>query len=247
VEAVPLTDEETAEAIYAGKEKKFTELLKQEYWQKVTTQKVAYRYSPSELWHKLKKSRNALGEYFKIDAENEIQVRQLCLYFAQDTRFETEYGMKLHKGLWLAGPKGVGKTHLLSFFFQNQHQSYVMHSCRAIEDRWHNNEPNVIDFFTHPILASVNGDPFGHSTLGVCFDDLGTESIPSKRFGEEKNVMAEIILGRYENNIHFTMQHFATNLTPTDLEDLYGDRVRDRLKEMCNMIIFHKDTKSRRK
>lgn len=243
---VELTPEESAEALRLGREKKFTELLKQEYWQKITAQKVAYRYTAKDLWNKLRDSYTSSGERFIIDDDNFTQVRMLCLYFAQDERV-SEYGFSLDKGLYLSGGLGVGKSHLMSFFFQNQHQSYVMHSCRGLENRWHEGDADVIALMSKPITATVNGDTFGHQQLGVCFDDLGTETIPSKRYGEEKNVLAEIIMARYENKVPYTMTHITTNLNAADLTALYGDRIRDRLREMCNVITFGKTAKSRRK
>ncbi|MBS3992188.1 MAG: ATPase, partial [Bacteroidetes bacterium] len=75
---------------------------------------------------------------------------------------------------------------------------------------------------------------------------LGTEQA-LKYFGNETNVMAEILLSRYDLYIQngFTT-HITTNLSATEIEDAYGNRVRSRLKKMCNLIAFDKDTADKR-
>jgi DNA replication protein DnaC len=249
VEAEPLNDQEISEAIYAAKEAKRTARLKQEYFDRIKSQPVYIQYTAKDLWTKLRESVTPDGRRYVIDEDNQDQIRALCLYFSNDERFETELGFNLDKGLLLMGGIGIGKTYLMSFFFKNQHRSYVMRTARQIENLWihQSKEENIIEELSRPIIASVNSDPFGHQTLGVCFDDLGTETIPSKKYGEEKNVMAEVILARYENKIPFDFTHFTTNLTAGDIEKAYGDRVRDRLRETCNVISFSATSKSRRK
>lgn len=136
-----------------------------------------------------------------------------------------------------------------------------MSPCRAIENKWvnaHAEDPDVIKYYSGPIQGAINSNPYGHQQLAVCLDDLGTETVPSKRFGEEKNVMAEILLARYESLLYAVnnespeinpmnyITHVTTNLTGPKLIELYGDRINDRLKEMCNVIVFPNESKSRR-
>ena len=71
-----------------------------------------------------------------------------------------------------------------------------------------------------------------------CFDDLGTEQA-LKYFGNECNVMGEILLRRYEYFItHKMITHLTTNLSASELESCYGNRIRSRLREMFNLISF---------
>lgn len=243
---ITLNPEETAEALRKGREEKSIQLKKEKYWLEVTSTPVYKRYTPVELYQKLSQTRNPKGELFKIDDENKQQVINLCLYFAGDPKFEATAGMSLSKGLMLMGNVGVGKTHMMSFFFQNQHESYVMANCRTIADKWVNQEEGIIERYSQPIKCATNSNPFGAVELGVCFDDLGTEVSPSKAYGQEKNVLSEILMNRYENRIPYNLTHITTNLSAGDLEAKYGIRVRDRLREMCNLITFDKKAKSRR-
>ena len=79
-----------------------------------------------------------------------------------------------------------------------------------------------------------------------CFDDLGTEN-NLKYFGNECNVMAEILLSRYDLLISKKLKtHITTNLSATEIETHYGNRVRSRLREMVNLIAYDKSTPDKR-
>jgi DNA replication protein DnaC len=79
-----------------------------------------------------------------------------------------------------------------------------------------------------------------------CFDDLGAEQ-SLKYYGNECNVMGEILLSRYEYFVsHDMLTHITTNLSATEMEDLYGNRVRSRLREMFNLIAFGESAKDKR-
>lgn len=254
--------------ILEARKKKFAaieqEKFNREYWERLTNQAQAKHFTAEELRNRLLRTKNTKGEWFRIGDDNRAQVNALCLYFANDSRLES-YGYSHSKGIMLMGPLGVGKSHMMTFFMQNQKASYVVAPCRKIENNWNTTDmtqENAIDwigYYGRTIPGALNSNPYGHQHLGACFDDLGTETIPSKRFGEEKNVMAEIILSRYDRiqQEHMTNMddqyrfknhhtHFTTNKNAEQIEQLYGDRVRDRLKEMCNIIVFPETTKSRR-
>ena len=80
----------------------------------------------------------------------------------------------------------------------------------------------------------------------ICFDDLGTEN-NLKYYGNECNVMAEILLSRYDIFTAKKIQtHITTNLSASEIENVYGNRVRSRLREMINLIAYDKTTKDKR-
>ncbi len=59
--------------------------------------------------------------------------------------------------------------------------------------------------------------------------------------------MAEVLLSRYDLFVSQHMiTHLTTNLAASELEELYGDRVRSRLREMFNLIAFDKNSKDKR-
>ncbi len=69
-----------------------------------------------------------------------------------------------------------------------------------------------------------------------------------KHYGIECNTIGEILLYRYDL---FTydgiITHATTNLDANQLEDLYGNRVRSRLRSMFNLMAFSQRTKDKRK
>lgn len=239
----------TEEDLRRAREDKFYRMEKEKYWAGVLTEPEVITYTAKELMGRLKASKNPAGKSFIVDKDNQAQVEIICQYFAGVTAPDIDPA----KGLALLGNVGVGKTYLMAFFFQNQVQSYAMANCRKIEGQWveeasQKEKPpqGVISRYSGPIQGALNGNPFGHTQIGVCFDDLGTETSPSKAYGEEKNVLAEILMNRYESGMPFNMTHVTTNLSAHDIGIKYGTRVRDRFREMFNMITFPNEAKSRR-
>ena len=59
--------------------------------------------------------------------------------------------------------------------------------------------------------------------------------------------MAEILISRHkqfiENN---SITHITTNLSATELENYYGNRVRSRLRSMFNLIAFDRYSADKR-
>lgn len=79
-----------------------------------------------------------------------------------------------------------------------------------------------------------------------CFDDLGTEN-HLKFYDVECNVMAEILLSRYDQFcIQGLQTHLTTNLTSMDIEEQYGKRVRSRMREMFNLLAFDAGSRDKR-
>jgi hypothetical protein len=71
-----------------------------------------------------------------------------------------------------------------------------------------------------------------------CFDDLGAEQ-SLKYYGNECNVMGEVLLSRYDLFVSQNMiTHLNTNLSASEIENGYGDRIRSRLREMFNLLAF---------
>lgn len=79
-----------------------------------------------------------------------------------------------------------------------------------------------------------------------CFDDLGLEN-NFRYYGNECNVMAEILLSRYDIFVSKRIPtHITTNLSASEIETHYGLRVRSRLRQMVNLIAYDKHTKDKR-
>lgn len=237
---IDLTEEEAAEALRKAREKKHYEIANREYWEKVNRPQEYPRYTAEQLFESLSKT-------LVIDDQNRDVVETLCEYFTGDEQFEKRNErFSLSKGIYLAGGVGVGKTTLMDILKQNQHQSYKIYGCRETETMFATEGDAAIRYLSRQVTISTNGNRFGHRQIGICFDDLGTES-EGKHYGKDKNVMTEIILNRYDSKLPGNFTHITTNLSVEELEQRYGTRVKDRLREMMNMITFDKNAPSRRK
>jgi len=72
-----------------------------------------------------------------------------------------------------------------------------------------------------------------------------------RHFGQDCNVMGEILLSRYQDNGHTErkrriLTHATTNLNAQELEERYGNRVRSRMRAMFNLLAFDQSAKDKR-
>lgn len=234
-EHIILTEEETFEALRAAREKKHYILKHIEYKERLQRKVTHPQYDAQQLFEYFAMS-------YDVDDENIAIIQNLCRYFSGDSGFNGD----LKKGIFLMGGVGVGKTAIMKFFSRNQVFSYRVDSCREAESKFTELGEDFIHRCSFNLQIATNGNPFGQNTIGFCFDDLGTES-NGKHFGKEKNVMAEIILNRYDNGLPFYSTHITTNMTADAIKDQYGSRVTDRIRQMFNVIQFDVNAKSRRK
>ena len=69
----------------------------------------------------------------------------------------------------------------------------------------------------------------------LAIDDLGCEAARVAVFGNEISPMTEILQKRYSGRM-LTM--FTTNLTPKQIGERYGERIRDRFIESAHIVVF---------
>lgn len=234
IDQIVLDEIEIEAALRLAKEAKFFAKKKQDYMEKIRMAHVSRKYTAVEIYEKYK-------SYLDVDSDNKDVLIELCKYFAGETST-----LNPKKGLLLVGGVGIGKSTMMQFFSRNQVALFRILSCRDIESDFSADGEKSVRNCSYNITVAPNSNEFGHSECGFCFDDLGTEA-NGKHFGKEKNVMAEIILNRYDNNIPFVFTHITTNLTAKEIEAQYGSRVTDRMKQMFNIVTFPSNAKSRRK
>lgn len=174
--------------------------------------------------------------HFKFDKSDIEILKKLFVYSIEDLESCDQFNINPRKGILLIGPVGCGKTSLMKVFnhLAIPSKKFTMRPTRDIS----------IEFIQdgYPVLHK-----YGKSIKNYCFDDLGVEQ-NMKHFGNECNVMGEILLSRYDlyktTNL---ITHATTNLNADELEKIYGNRVRSRLREMFNLVAFPESTKDKRK
>jgi DNA replication protein DnaC len=199
-----------------------------------------YNYPELITWleQKGKKEFGAKFQFIETDIPN---ITKLICYFLDDQNTAAKLKLDLSKGILLSGPVGCGKTTLMKLmrYVPQANKKFFLKTCRDISFEFIKDGYEVIHRYSH-----------GHNThaehKNYCFDDLGTEN-NLKYFGNECNVIAEIILSRYDiYTVKNIQTHITTNLSASEIENAYGNRVRSRLRHMLNLIAFDKNTLDKR-
>ncbi|MGY5848625.1 ATPase [Salegentibacter sp. HM20] len=182
------------------------------------------------------KGKLMFGKQFKIYRKDHKILRRLCGYFIRDEAGCRRYNIDPEKGLLLTGPVGCGKTSLMKLlkYIVPLQRPYEMIPCR-----------NVVFSFNH--LGYKTVEDYGDSSF-FCFDDLGLEP-PGRHYGKDCNVMAEVLISRYElfmNTNRKIKTHATTNLMAEEFEERYGHRVRSRMRELFNLISFDPNARDKR-
>ncbi|MCU4157858.1 ATPase [Carboxylicivirga sp. A043] len=192
------------------------------------------------------KGKALYGPHFKLYDEDRPIINKLFAYFIHDPEECKRLGINLRKGILMLGPVGCGKTALMRLMplILPNNQRFPLKACRDISFEFQKDGYDTIHRYSK---RSFSISPGQRIPKTLCIDDLGAES-NIKHFGSECNVLAEVILSRYDLFISDRLiTHVTTNLNAKDIETLYGKRVRSRLREMMNVIIWPEDSIDKRK
>lgn len=198
-------------------------------------------YTHAIQWLEKRGSEMFSQDFRILEEEKEITKKLIC-YFLKDSIAANYYAINLNKGILLSGPVGCGKTTLMGLmrFYEPPQNRFVIKSCRDISFEFIQNGYEVIHKYSK---LSFNGS----LPRVYCFDDLGTEN-NLKYFGNECNVMAEVLLSRYDLFASKKIiTHLTTNLSATEIEAFYGNRVRSRMREQFNLVAFDSKAHDKRK
>jgi len=171
------------------------------------------------------------GKSFKINENDCPTFYKLLIYMIKDQSEAQKLQIDLSKGILLSGPIGCGKTSIMHLIrpFAVQVSDYKIKTCREI----------AFEFYTQKVHLQ-------NRLPGYCFDDLGAEQ-QIKHFGNDCNVMAEILISRYEEFVqNKSITHITTNLSASEIEAHYGNRLRSRMRNMFNLITFPTNSKDKR-
>lgn len=147
------------------------------------------------------------------------------------------------KGLLIIGSIGCGKT-----FMMRLYQKVFLGSLRGFKIT---NSITLIDMLDEISISEIK-ERYGYGCkMDLYIDDIGVKYAVSNKYGNKMNVISEILLERYELFINEGWKtHLSTNLIPKNedssldesnptIQSVYGSRVYDRIKEMCELIVFN--------
>ena len=218
-----LSPEEIDEVYRLARGKKQGDLNAIAYMKVVREEKPKELPTASQLYGKLIDWLQAnTGHSVNLYDGRDILYMDLCKYFTKDKSGPYD----IEKNLWLEGGVGVGKTTVMRFFQLYAIERFAILGARELGYQFLKKDVGVNVIIYHS--KNTGG-------VGLCIDDVGTETA-LKSFGNEMNVIGEIIVNRYDNRVFPT--HVTTNLTTIQFKEMYGERALDRVKEKYNQVLF---------
>ena len=173
-----------------------------------------YNYPEILTWLETKAKQEYGPNFHFIDDDME-NITKLIAYFLKDERTTSRFGIDLSKGILLSGPVGSGKTSLMTImkYITQKENKFFMRTCRDISFEFIKEGYEIIHRYSR-------GSYSQSEYKNYCFDDLGVES-NLKYYGNECNVMAEIILSRYDLFIsRKVITHITNNLSASEIETM---------------------------
>ncbi len=180
------------------------------------------------------KGKLLFGKKFKIYEEDRDILFKLCNYYIKDEANCRKLDIDTGKGILLSGPVGCGKTSLMKLLrhIVPHRKPYEVIPTRNITFAFNN--------IGYKIIENYGDKQF------YCFDDLGVEPT-GRHYGKDCNVMGEILLSRHDLFLDKKIKtHATTNLNAQELQELYGIRVRSRMRQLFNLVAFDRESRDKR-
>lgn len=188
------------------------------------------------------------GGFNLDDGRAEYYEKAYNIFVGNEERCEA-LGVNARKGILIVGKKGVGKSILMRVMhrlFKDTPRRFLYTNSLEIKDM-------MEEFTVSEIKKHLGKDLMSD----LYIDDIGLGQIDVQRYGNITNIVAELL---WERDELFVSEGFKTHLssnippyTPKNLEglekknyksieNLLGDRVIDRIKQMTNLFVWEGDS-----
>ena len=171
------------------------------------------------------------GFEWRFSEAEKVLLADLVKYFVNDPTGR----LNIHKGLWVYGGYGVGKTEFFQIVSEvsklaGWSKQFEFCDLSEIHDR---------------AEAQKDYDPvFSQKGGHRCFDEFGARPRLLSRWGNAINIPEAIVELRYRNFQRFgQITHFVSNLAPNSAGEIVGTRALDRLKDMCQSVYWPGESK----
>lgn len=204
-----------------------------DYWKEVAKEKPpppdCFSYDNLKRGFKFWSTSSLTNHDFVIDDHNKNVIRLLNIYFSKnDILMKNDFPQySTRKGLLIVGKCGTGKTMLLKIYkeiIKNiKSQAFRIITANEVVRNFDESGSQALKMYlSHRIM----------------FDDFGSENI-GKHYGKDEEVFKTIIEERYNLYIDKGLPTYLTsNLSMSQIQHRYGDRVSSRIKEMFNVILL---------
>ena len=183
------------------------------------------KFNPVEAYQffviKLTEQLSIRGVKLILHEKNKHVIGQIALWYANDNRFTGD----LKKSLFIHGGVGTGKSQLLvalkSLIYEaEQIKAEIIHAV-DLQRLYAEKKDDEIQVLKRRKFVMV--------------DDLGTESVEVKNYGNSSEPFNDLFDSRYRNALHTIV---TTNLRPSEIGERYGERILDRFRETMNDIVL---------
>lgn len=187
------------------------------------------------------------GKVYVPDSFTDAHIGKICHWLCSTSH---------RQSLMISGGIGNGKTTLLKsvinaieLFGKSLYEiSYSdrtfgfdvtdLHTIRKYERFSEDYNDKILYYYVRALDVSKNDSELlreCYNTNLLFIDDLGTEPSSVKDYGTPRTPMVELLYKRYDWKLPVI---FTTNYTFSDIEKVYNARVADRLKDMCDLLVF---------
>lgn len=170
---------------------------------------------------------------WQFDEKEAEIINGLICYFLNDPAGK----LPLHKGLFIYGAVGTGKTEIMQVFEKwTQEQDFKKQFIFTSMSQIYTRAKTESDF--DPVTPNLSFDR--------CFDEFGRYTGNVVNFGNPLDINEAIIEQRYARFQRYgQLTHFIANVQPNDLKGMFSPMINDRIGSMCASVFL--PGKSKRK